>query len=114
MDRIIKIGTHEVGMRASARTPRLYRGMTGKDMFRDIAVMRSEYAKEGTVNAEIIENVAWVMAKQYAPDDVPANIDEWLDGFGVFDVADATNEIVGLWLENTATTSEPKKKVEQQ
>lgn len=45
MERIVKIDGKEVGFRASALTPRLYRHKIGRDMVQDLNRLRKAYGK---------------------------------------------------------------------
>lgn len=103
--RTITIGDKEVAMKATALTPRLYRFTFGTDMMVDI---RSLYRRlnEDNIDGGIIEQVAWAMAKQ-ADATVPP-IDEWLDGFGVADIYNATGAILSVWNDDNETTAVSK------
>ena len=126
MDRVLTISGREVGFRATALTPRIYRHKIGRDIIQDLNQLRKSYAKaiEGqnakteeeqrdaqlsVLDLEIFENAAYVMAKQYDPD-VPASLDDWLDGFETFSIYEILPEILQLWSLNERTTAKPKKK----
>lgn len=127
MDRIIKIDGKDVKFRATARTPRLYRAIIGRDMIRDMNALSKAYTKSLTVredmteeekrdaqldatDLEIFENAAYIMARHATPDDIPDNPDDWLDGFGMFSIYKVLPELLKLWALNNKTTSEAKKK----
>lgn len=122
MDRIITIDGKDVKFRATARTPRLYRGIIGRDMIQDMNQLRKAYAeavasKEGRgdvelsmIDLEIFENAAYIMARHATPDDIEPTADEWLDGFNMFSIYQVLPELLKLWAMNEATTSTPKKK----
>lgn len=126
MQKIIKIDGKEVGFKATALTPRLYRHWLGRDMIREMNSLRKAYNKAKTLpkdatdeekeeaqlsvmDLEIFENVAWVMAKQYDTT-LESSADEWLDGFKMFSVYEIMPHILELWGKNEKTTSIPKKK----
>lgn len=126
MDKVLTISGREVGFRATALTPRIYRHKIGRDIIQDLNQLRKSYAKavEGqnakteeeqrdaqlsVLDLEIFENAAYVMAKQYDPD-VPASLDDWLDGFETFSIYEILPEILQLWSLNERTTAKPKKK----
>lgn len=126
MDKVLTISGKEVGFRATALTPRIYRHKIGRDIIQDLNQLRKSYAKavEGqnakteeeqrdaqlsVLDLEIFENAAYVMAKQYDPD-VPASLDDWLDGFETFSIYEILPEILQLWSLNERTTAKPKKK----
>lgn len=126
MDKVLTISGREVGFRATALTPRIYRHKIGRDIIQDLNQLRKSYAKaiEGqnakteeeqrdaqlsVLDLEIFENAAYVMAKQYDPD-VPASLDDWLDEFETFSIYEILPEILQLWSLNERTTAKPKKK----
>lgn len=45
MDKIVNIGGQQIRLRANARTPRLYRHLTGGDLIRDMNRLRKAFAK---------------------------------------------------------------------
>lgn len=139
MEKILVIDGKEVGFRASALTPRLYRHKIGRDIIRDLNQLKRSYEKtvaaqkiqkpgenatEQQVNEyeqamqdaqlsvmdlEIFENVAFVMARQYDAN-IPNTAEEWLEGFSVFSIYEILPDILELWQLNQQTTSTPKKK----
>ena len=126
MDKVLQIGGKEVGFRATALTPRLYRHKIGRDIIQDLNQLKKAYnkamaaAEGGTeeekheaelsaMDLEMFENVAYIMARQYNPD-VPDTPDEWLDGFETFSIYEILPQILTLWALNEATTAKPKKK----
>lgn len=126
MDKVLTISGKEVGFRATALTPRVYRHKIGRDIIQDLNRLRKSYAKAingenakteeeqrdaqlSVLDLEIFENAAYVMAKQYDPD-VPASLDDWLDGFETFSIYEILPEILQLWSLNERTTAKPKKK----
>lgn len=138
-EKIIIIDGKEVGFRATALTPRLYRHKIGRDMVRDLNQLKRSYEKAvsaanlekpgkdatrdevaryeeavkdaqlSEVDLEIFENAAFIMARQYDPQ-VPATPEEWLDGFAFFSIYEVLPHILELWQINQHTTSIPKKK----
>lgn len=140
MDKVISVSGKEVGFRATALTPRLYRHKIGRDIVRDMNQLQTSFAKAvkaqnlqppkddapdwqkknyeeavqhaqlSVIDLEIFENVAWVMARQYDPT-LPDTPDEWLDKIdGTFSVYEVLPQILELWQMNQQTTSIPKKK----
>lgn len=117
MDKIIKVDDKEVKFRATARTPRLYRGLTGRDMIRDMNRLKKAYdsKQEGETELDIIdlqifEDVAYVMARHANPDMEEKTADDWLDTFNMFSVYTVLPQILELWKANTVQTSVAKKK----
>lgn len=118
MDKIIKIGEKELGLRATALTPRLYRFKIGRDLIVDLNNLKKSFekAKENedeqlsVTDLTVFENIAYVMAKQY-DENLPKTPDEWLDGIDeVFTIYSILPDILELWQLNQATTAIPKKK----
>ena len=139
MDKVLTIDGKEVGFRASALTPRLYRHKFGRDIVRDLNQLRKAYSKAmqakglekppedapedvktayenaiqdaqmSVVDLEIFENTAWIMARQYDPT-VPDSPDDWLENFAVFSIYEILPEIIKLWQLNQEITSKSKKK----
>ena len=142
MDRVITIDGKEVGFRATALTPRLYRHRMGRDVVQDLNRLRRSYGKAlagvpelvvpenatdeekaeltqlheqavqdaqlSATDLEIFENIAFVTARQYAPDKVPDNPEEWLDTFQTFSIYEILPTILELWQLNQHTTSTTK------
>lgn len=138
MDKILTIDGREVGFRASALTPRLYRHKYGRDIVRDMNQLKKAYNKAvaamnltkppddapedvraayaealqdaqlSVLDLEIFENTAFIMARQY-DQSIPSTPEEWLEGFQVFSIYEVLPEIVELWRINQTATSIPKK-----
>lgn len=113
MDKIITVGGKEVGFRATALTPRLYRNKMGRDIVRDMAQLQSRLSKAikarnlkkpkedaadwqkkeyedaikeaqmSVMDLEIFENVSWIMARQYDHETIPDTPEAWLDSFDI-------------------------------
>lgn len=140
MDKVITVSGKEVGFRATALTPRLYRHKVGRDIVRDMAQLQTSFGKAikaqnleapkedaaewqkreyeeavqhaqlSVMDLEIFENVAWIMARQYDPT-LPDTADAWLDGIdGTFSIYEVLPQILELWRMNQQTTSVLKKK----
>lgn len=139
MEKIIIIDGQEVGFRASALTPRLYRHKIGRDMIRDLNQLKQSYkmavsaqnlqkpgknatekevaeyeqaiqdAQLSIMDLEIFENAAFIMARQY-DQTIPATPEEWLERFNVFSIYEILPEILAMWQINQQTTAIPKKK----
>lgn len=139
MEKVLFIDGKEVGFRATALTPRLYRHKIGRDMVRDLNQLKRSYDKAilamgmkkpgeqateaqleeydravkdaqlSVLDLEIFENAAFVMARQY-DQTLPGTPEEWLDGFSTFSLYEVLPAILELWQVNQQTTSIPKKK----
>ena len=126
MEMILKIDERDVGFKATALTPRLYRHKMGRDMVQDMNKLSKAYnkvlalpkdatddekmdAQLSALDLEIFENVAWVMAKQY-DQEIEDTPEKWLDTFKMFSIYEILPHILNLWGLNNKTTSIPKKK----
>lgn len=126
MDKIIKIDGKDVGFRATALTPRIYRHKIGRDIVQDLNKLQKSYKKtlnlpEGAteeeiqdaqlsvIDLEIFEDTAYIMARQYDAN-IPNSPEEWLDSFETFSIYEILPHILELWQINSATTAKPKKK----
>lgn len=117
MDKTVQIGDREIKFRATARTPRLYRVITGRDMIADIKKLKAAFEKQKKqaedLNVEdlrVFEDTAFVMAKHANPEIPETTSDDWLDTFDMFSIYEILPQIMDLWALNTAQTSTPKKK----
>lgn len=112
MEKEIRIGTHNVTLKATGNTPRLYRNFFGKDLLVSINEL-GKHIKGDTItpgaNLEICENLAYVMAYQH--DNTIGTIEQWLDQFGSQDIYNAMGAIFLVWAESQRTTSVPKKQM---
>ena len=139
MEKIVKIDGQDVGFRATALTPRLYRHKMGRDIVQDMNKLRTAYDKAvrslmlpkpgpdasdedsaayqeavtaaqlSVTDLEIFENVAYVMARQYDAG-IPDTAEAWLDGFSTFSIYEVLPAILELWNLNNMTTAATKKK----
>ncbi|MBR2550563.1 MAG: hypothetical protein IKE92_11230 [Clostridiales bacterium] len=117
MDKIIRIEDRDIKFRATARTPRLYRALIGRDMIIDMNKLKKAYEKrkdEGEdidiANLQIFEDTAYIMARHANPDMEEKTADEWLDTFNMFSIYEVLPQILDLWAVNTQQTSQSKKK----
>lgn len=118
MDKTFKIDGKDVEFRATARTPRLYRMLIGRDMILDMNKLSKSFKKietEEDVNfsaedLQIFEDAAYVMARHANPDMEERTPDEWLDSFNMFSIYEVLPKLLILWGENNKTTSRAKKK----
>jgi hypothetical protein len=111
MYREIKIGAKNVPMKATGATPIRYRLVFKEDVLTEFSSVGDNYA----VAIDTLSKLAFIMAMS-ADDSVDMskiNIDSfvnWLDGFEPFDITNASDEIVDLYMGNTVGQSEVKKK----
>lgn len=121
ISKFIEIDGRPVLFAASAATPRIYRALFGRDLFRDIAELGEKVSRndENASNIDMaalekFQDIAYLMAKQADPENVPNSPDEWLDGFGFFSIYQVLPQIIGLWSENIHTDVEKKTFIAQQ
>ena len=133
MEKLVQYGKSQLGLKASALTPRLYRIKFGRDMIVDLNILKTNYEKVtkrkasqdmeidtsnpkelSVLDLTIFENVAFVMARQYNKAHslyVPETIEDWLDNMDeVFTIYEIFPHIMELWSLNQKTTSVPEKK----
>lgn len=100
----VAIGDKVVTFGASAGTLRRYRDLTGRDLLGDLQGIDTK-----KLNTAVLENMAYVMAKQANPE-MTEGIDEWLDQFDMVEFMQALPAVLELWANNNVTVSKPKKK----
>lgn len=117
MDKLISIDGKDVKFRATARTPRLYRALIGRDMISDMNKLMKSYERKqkneddlDVIDLQIFEDVAYIMARHANPEMEEKNADDWLDTFDMFSIYEILPHILELWAINTKQTSTPKKK----
>ena len=117
MDREVTIDGRQVKFRATARTPRLYRALIGRDMISDMNKLMKSYERKkkneddlDVIDLHIFEDVAYIMARHANPDMEEKTADEWLDTFDMFSIYEVLPHILDLWAVNTQQTSQSKKK----
>ena len=108
MKRTITIDDQEITFVATAKTPLLYKQWTGSDLFVDMNKLQTD--QNNTM--EVFSRLAFVMAKQADPS--IGEIDEWLDGFGMFSLYSALPQLTDLWTVEMRSNSVPKKKASKQ
>ncbi len=115
MEKIISIGSKDVGFKATATTVKRYREKFNKDLFKDIQNLIPKVNDQslGANELECFMNIAYIMAWQY-DHSIPEDPDEWLDQFEMFDIYMILPQIIELWALNTEQLEKPKKKVEAQ
>jgi hypothetical protein len=94
MQKTIKISDIDVDMKCTARTPKIYRDIFHRDMFKDIQSLAR------TQDVEILSDICYAMAK-HANSDI-LEYDEWLDQFGMMDMMDVIDEVTSLWMTNNS------------
>ena len=116
MEKTLTIDGKAVKFKTSAALPRLYRETFKRDVFLDLNKARSGITNKKKASAddlpiealEVIENLAYVMAK-YADPSIPDNIYDWLDQFPTTAIYTVAQDILIMWNEEQRTQSKPKK-----
>ena len=117
MEKTIKVDGKDVKLRSSAAIPRMYRNEFGKDVFKDMVALKNAMDKKKRhgnnipiENLEMFENIAYIMAKHADPQNVPRDINAWLDNFDTFSIYQVLPEILELWNLNNKQLEHSKKK----
>ena len=112
----VALGDRQVRFMASARTPRIYRQTTGRDIMVDMKTLSDRFnAAQNSdeqlraIDLTVFEDLAYVMAKQ-ADITIPDTADAWLDEFDTFDIYEIFPALMDLWKLNKAGLSVAKKK----
>lgn len=108
MFKVIHIEGKPIKMKSDGGTARLYRQYFKKDYFLEIDKIQKNKAEVIGIY-DIIENLAWVMAKR-ADDSIP-EIDEWLGSFKKpTSIIEKARDIYALADLQTQSIVKPKKK----
>ena len=117
MESVITIDGKQVKFKATAAIPRLYRVKFHRDLIQDMSGLQKafseaqEHDKEfGVTDLTVFENVAYIMAKHAAPEEVPGSPDEWLEGFNMFSIYEILPQILELWAIDNLTLVPAKNK----
>lgn len=108
MEKKVNIDGKELRLVANGATPRVYRSLFRKDIFK---CMITAVNKDGEIqDSEVFENLTFCMAVQGGSVPMATKIDDWLGEFespmAILNVAD---QVMDLWNEETETTSTEKK-----
>ena len=110
MYREIKVGEKSVPMKATGATPIRYKLLFGEDVLKQF----SDIENNSAVAVDTISKLAFIMAMSASGVDMSKlSMDgyiSWLELFEPFDLTEAADAIVDLYLGNTKSTSEVKKK----
>ena len=114
----ITIDGIDVPFKASAAVPRLYRLKFRRDIYQDFAALQKsvgENTEESSAldieSLEVFENIAYIMAKHAAPENVPDNPDDFLEQFNTFSVYEILPQLIDLWGLNVETQVQSKKNI---
>ena len=114
----ITIDGIDVPFKASAAVPRLYRLKFRRDIYQDFAALQKsvgENTEESSAldieSLEVFENIAYIMAKHAAPENVPDNPDDFLEQFNSFSIYEILPQLIDLWGLNVETQVKSKKNI---
>lgn len=110
MYREITIGKESIPMKATAATPIRYRHVFKQDVLNEFTSVGDNSA----LAIDTISQLAFIMAQSAAGADMSKLNEDvyvtWLEQFEPFDITNAADEIVDLYVGSTEGTSEVKKK----
>lgn len=111
MQKTVKIGETEVMMRSSAATAIRYRNIFHEDIMQEL--MGFDPGKMDAAVIEKIQKLGYIMARSAERADMTRLTEDdymvWLDNFETIDLAQASKEILMLYLGNKLSSSELKK-----
>ena len=114
----ITIDGIDVPFKASAAVPRLDRLKFRRDIYQDFAALQKsagENTEESSAldieSLEVFENIAYIMAKHAAPENVPDNPDDFLEQFNTFSIYEILPQLIDLWGLNVETQIQSKKNI---
>ena len=114
----ITIDGIEVPFKASAAVPRLYRLKFRRDIYQDFAALQKSVGENTEDSSaldieslEVFENIAYIMAKHAAPENVPDNPDDFLEQFNTFSIYEILPQLIDLWGLNVETQVKSKKNI---
>ena len=112
----IEIDGKQVEFKASAAVPRLYRVKFGRDIYRDLRQLETSVGDNNEdasnldmFSLEMFEDLAWIMAKQANPQEVPDNPEDFLDQFNTFSIYQILPQLIELWGLNVQTQVDARK-----
>ena len=115
MTKTINIDGKDVAFKASAAIPRIYRLKFRRDIYKDMADLEKSIDKNDEeastldpFSLEMIENIAYIMAKHADPS-IPDTVEDWLDEFNTFSIYQVLPKLIDLWGMNVQTQAESKK-----
>ncbi len=104
--------------KASAAVPRLYRLKFRRDIYQDFAALQKSVGENTEKSSaldieslEVFENIAYIMAKHAAPENVPDNPDDFLEQFNTFSIYEILPQLIDLWGLNVETQVQSKKNI---
>ena len=118
MKQNIEIDGKQVPFKASAAIPRIYRMKFHRDIYKDLRSLEKSVGDGSEENSnldmfslEMFENIAYIMAKHAAPENVPDNPDDFLEQFNTFSIYEILPQLIDLWGLNVETQVQSKKNI---
>lgn len=101
----VTVGNREINMVATADTPRMYRMMFNRDIFKDLRKLDKAVSDDniGDEEMQILENIAYIFAVE--GEGLKEPIDKWLKSFSFFDFYRSIGSIIDVFTTNTMTTA---------
>jgi len=112
MEKTINIDGKDVRFISTASTLRRYRQKFQRDLLEDMPQLLSA-AQTMKLDAQALntfESLAYIMAKQGDPENVPDDVNDWLDQFNTFSIYVVLPSLIELWNLSGMPTVEAKKK----
>ena len=111
MYREIKVGEMSIPMKATAATALRYRHVFGQDIMTEF----QNVGQDTGLGMSALQQLAFIMACAADPEKDMSKLNEeayieWLDSFEPLDFAEAAESIIDLYMGNTKSLSEAKKK----
>jgi len=111
MYREIKVGELSIPMKATAATALRYRHVFGQDLMTEFQKVEGDSG----LGVSALQQLAFIMACSADPEKDMNKLNEeayidWLDKFEPLDLAEAADSIIDLYIGNTKSLSEDKKK----
>ena len=110
MYREITVGKESIPMKANAATPIRYRHVFKQDVLNEFSTVGDNYS----IAIDTISKLAFIMAKAADGSDMAKLTEDmyvnWLEQFEPFDITNAADDIIGVYIGNTEGLSEVKKK----
>ena len=108
----------EVAFTANAATPLRYKAIFNKDLL----VLFQQSQDNGKYDLDFVQELAFVMAMQAKAKKGEINIGEvqkddllgWLEQFGGFEIFNAAEDIINIYMGNSITSSKEKKRARKQ
>lgn len=118
MEKVIKIGTHEVKVMSNAATPIRYRNAFGEDLLTILTKGTTKAGVDMAVASDVAPKLAFIMAKSAEHADMnglnEVSLMAWLEQFEAMDLVNATEDIFAVYFGDSKTDVESKKKAKDE